>query len=67
MEHIASTLGKDPMEIRFANMSEPDKVALIPMIEELSKNADFKMRKNAVDAFNNVRKLLLIIVFYETN
>lgn len=54
MEHIAKTLGKDPLQVKLANMSEDHKKILQPMIEDLTKNADYEMRKRAVEAFNNV-------------
>lgn len=55
MEHIAKTVGKDPLEIRYANMSEDHKKILQPMIEELCQNADYDTRKRSVDIFNAVR------------
>ncbi|CAK9818034.1 Indole-3-acetaldehyde oxidase [Anthophora plagiata] len=53
MEHIASTVGKDPLKVRYANMKDVHKDALQPMIEELCKNADYEIRKRAVNTFNN--------------
>lgn len=52
MEHIAKTVGKDPLEVRYANMSEDHKKILQPMIEELCQNADYDTRKRSVDIFN---------------
>ncbi|KOC64413.1 Aldehyde oxidase 2 [Habropoda laboriosa] len=53
MEHIAKTVGRDPLEVRYANMKEVHKDVLQPMIEELCQNADYEMRKRAVNTFNN--------------
>ncbi|XP_036145981.1 xanthine dehydrogenase/oxidase [Monomorium pharaonis] len=53
MEHIAKITKKDPVQVRLANMNEVDKAALEPMIKDLSKSADYEMRKRAVDTFNN--------------
>ncbi|XP_061934259.1 uncharacterized protein LOC107992596 isoform X2 [Apis cerana] len=52
MEHIAKTVEKDPLEVRYANMIEDHKKILQPMIEELCQNADYDIRKRAVDIFN---------------
>lgn len=67
MEHIAQVTGKDSMAVRLANMTDAHKEALLPMIEELSKNADFEMRKRAVDTFNNVRSSLHLIASDESS
>ncbi|XP_043523035.1 xanthine dehydrogenase/oxidase-like isoform X2 [Frieseomelitta varia] len=53
MEHIAKITGKDPLEVRYANMRSEHKEALNPMIDQLLENADYEMRKIAVDSFNN--------------
>ncbi|XP_034185073.2 uncharacterized protein LOC117606576 isoform X1 [Osmia lignaria lignaria] len=53
MEHIAKILGKDPLQVKLANMNEDHKKILQPMIEDLIKNADYEMRKRDVEAFNN--------------
>lgn len=55
MEHIAKITGKDPLEVRYANMRPEHKESLKPMIDQLLENADYEMRKIAVDSFNNVR------------
>lgn len=56
MEHIAKTIGKDPLMVRYANMHEDHKGALQSMINDLCQNADYETRKRAVDSFNNVRE-----------
>ncbi|XP_066582260.1 uncharacterized protein [Prorops nasuta] len=53
MEHIASVLEKDPLEVRLANMLEDDKKMLLPMIDELKKTAEYDKRKMSVRAYNN--------------
>lgn len=55
MEHIARTLGKDPLEVRILNMNAPDKEALLPMIDDMKRTSDYEKRKKAVATFNNVR------------
>lgn len=56
MEHIATTVGKDPLEIRLLNMDPTHKTMLQPLIDELMKITDYEMRKRAVEVFNNVRR-----------
>ncbi|XP_076397558.1 uncharacterized protein LOC100882814 isoform X3 [Megachile rotundata] len=53
MENIAKILRKDSLEIKLLNMNEDHKKMLQPMIDELSNNADYEMRKRAVETFNN--------------
>ncbi|XP_071634820.1 uncharacterized protein [Temnothorax longispinosus] len=53
MEHIAKVTKKDPLKVRLANMNDVDKAALESMIKDLSKSADYEMRKRAVETFNN--------------
>lgn len=55
MEHIARVVGKDPVEVRLLNLDSDKKIILQPMIEELSRTADYDARKRAVEVFNNVR------------
>lgn len=58
MEHVAKAIGKDRVEVRLLNMLDEHKSMLQPMIEELCRNADYDTRKSAVEAFNNVRKVI---------
>ncbi|XP_011261213.1 xanthine dehydrogenase/oxidase [Camponotus floridanus] len=53
MEHIARATKKDPFQVRLSNMNEDDKTVLEEMWRELSKSADYEIRKRAVDTFNN--------------
>ncbi|EZA57182.1 Xanthine dehydrogenase [Ooceraea biroi] len=53
MEHIARVLKKDPLQVRLANMHSDHKSAMETMINDLSKSADYEMRKRAVETFNN--------------
>lgn len=53
MEHIARVTKKDPIQVRLSNMNDVDRTALEPMIKNLSKSADYEMRKRAVEMFNN--------------
>ncbi|XP_054016678.1 uncharacterized protein LOC128897052 isoform X1 [Hylaeus anthracinus] len=53
MEHIAKMINKDALEVKLQNMDATHKSMLQPMIEELTKNADYQMRKRAVEAFNS--------------
>lgn len=52
MEHISKTLNKDPVEVRLLNMHDDHKMVMKSMIEDLSKDADFEIRKTAAEAFN---------------
>ncbi|XP_025074449.1 indole-3-acetaldehyde oxidase-like [Pogonomyrmex barbatus] len=53
MEHIARVTKKDPLQIRLANMNDVHKAVLELMIKDLSKSANYEMRKRAVETFNN--------------
>ncbi|XP_071653050.1 uncharacterized protein [Temnothorax longispinosus] len=53
MEHIAKVAKRNPLKVRLANMNDVDKAALESMIKDLSKSADYEMRKRAVETFNN--------------
>ncbi|KAL0109816.1 hypothetical protein PUN28_013467 [Cardiocondyla obscurior] len=53
MEHIASVMKKDPLQVRLANMNDTDKAALETMIKDLSESADYEMRKQKVNTFNS--------------
>ncbi|CAL1679573.1 unnamed protein product [Lasius platythorax] len=53
MEHIARVTNKDPLQVRLSNMNSEDKAVLETMLRDLTKSADYEMRKRAVDAFNN--------------
>lgn len=52
MEHIARVTKKDPVEVRLSNMNDVDKTVLETMIKDLSKSADYEVRKRAVEIFN---------------
>jgi len=52
MEHIARVTKKDPVQVRLANMNDVDKAALESMIKDLSKSADYEIRKQKVEMFN---------------
>ena len=52
MEHIAKVTKKDPLQVRLANMNDEDKAVLESMIKDLSKSADYEIRKRAVETFN---------------
>ncbi|XP_032686991.1 indole-3-acetaldehyde oxidase-like isoform X2 [Odontomachus brunneus] len=53
MEHIARVTKKDPIQVRLSNMTSDEKELLEPMINDLRKSADYEMRKQAVEMFNN--------------
>lgn len=53
MEHIAKVTNKDPLQVRLSNMNTDDKIMIETMLRDLSKSADYEMRKRAVDMFNN--------------
>ncbi|XP_018394483.1 PREDICTED: indole-3-acetaldehyde oxidase-like [Cyphomyrmex costatus] len=52
MEHIARVTKKDPVEIRLSNMNDVDKSVYETMIKDLSKSADYEVRKRTVEIFN---------------
>jgi len=53
MEHIAHVTKKDAMQVKLSNMSSDHKSAIETMMQDLSKSADYEMRKRAVETFNN--------------
>jgi len=53
MENIAKVTKKDPIEVRLSNMNDVDKTVLETMIKDLSKSADYEIRKRDVETFNN--------------
>ncbi|XP_076651937.1 uncharacterized protein LOC143358591 [Halictus rubicundus] len=53
MEHIARVVQKDPVEVRMVNMNSEYKDTLKSLMDEIRKNADYEMRKRAVETFNN--------------
>lgn len=54
MDHIASVTNLDPTAVRLANLNAAHSSTIPPMIDDVSKNADFINRKKIVEAFNNV-------------
>lgn len=52
MEHIAKVTKKDPVQVRLANMNDVDKTALKTMVNDLTKSADYEMRKRNIETFN---------------
>ncbi|XP_023247177.1 xanthine dehydrogenase-like [Copidosoma floridanum] len=52
MDRIAKVTGKDPIEVRIANMDPNDKEALVPMIEDLKKSSDYENRMNEISKYN---------------
>ncbi|XP_025155411.1 xanthine dehydrogenase/oxidase isoform X3 [Harpegnathos saltator] len=53
MEHIARVTKKDPVQVRLLNMQSEHKSVLETMIKDLTKSADYEMRKRVVETFNN--------------
>lgn len=56
LEHIAQTLGKDPIEVRLMNMNATDKAQLSQMIVDMKQTSNYGARVEAVDLFNRVCK-----------
>lgn len=54
MNHIAREVGKDPLEVRLANMDATDGNTMKDLIEDLRASADYDMRKRAAASFNDV-------------
>jgi len=66
MEHIAHTVGKDPLDVRMLNfMKEGDQIIVhgkglesdnicLRMIHEIKVSGDYERRKKSVEAFNQV-------------
>lgn len=62
MDHIATTLGKDPLAVRLANI-DPKEPDIKEHIEEVKKWAEIDNRKKDIEKFNKVRSL---ITYYKT-
>ncbi|XP_048511551.1 indole-3-acetaldehyde oxidase-like isoform X3 [Athalia rosae] len=52
MEHIARVIGRDPTEVRLANMDPADNGIAKELMEDLKSEADYDTRRGAVTAFN---------------
>jgi len=51
MQHIAKVVKKDPVQVRLNNMRSDD--SLMPqMVKDLKDSADYDVRKESVDDFN---------------
>lgn len=55
MEHIAREIGKDPIEVRLANLNPADNGTMKELLEDLRMNSEYDTRKKAINAFNDVR------------
>lgn len=54
MDHIAYTLGKDPVDVRLANIDANENAPIIGYINRLLEWADIKNRKIEIEEFNKV-------------
>lgn len=53
MEHIASVVNKDPIDVRLANMKKEGN-PIPQMIKDVKQLADYDNRKKKVNQFNQV-------------
>lgn len=53
MEQIANVVGKDPVQVRLANMSKADN-PIPTLIEDIQKLSDYDKRMKEVNNFNQV-------------
>jgi len=51
MQHIAKVVKKDPVQVRLNNMRSDDNV-MPQMVKDLKDSADYDVRKESVDEFN---------------
>jgi len=51
MQHIAKVVKKDPVQIRLNNMRSDDNI-MPQMVKDLKDSADYDVRKESVDEFN---------------
>ncbi|KAL9699930.1 hypothetical protein quinque_003371 [Culex quinquefasciatus] len=54
MEHIAHALGKDPLEVRLANMSESHKIR--ELLPEFVRDVQYEQRKQEIESFNDANR-----------
>nr|XP_018909622.1 PREDICTED: xanthine dehydrogenase-like [Bemisia tabaci] len=52
LDHIATVLNKDPVDVRTANFSDDYKEQLVAMITQLKETSDFDNRKQQIKEFN---------------
>ncbi|XP_065166258.1 uncharacterized protein [Atheta coriaria] len=53
MEHISYALGKDPVDVRLANLNVTKYPIIGTMVDDFLKWSDFRARRTAVETFNN--------------
>lgn len=59
MDHIAYTIGKDPLEVRLANIDKQKEIEITDYINDVMKWADVDSRKKDVANFNKVKGIIL--------
>lgn len=67
MEHISREIGKDPLEVRLANLDPADNNTMKELIEDLKSTSDYDMRKGAVASFNGVRLFQLVALHVDSS
>lgn len=53
MEHVAHEIGRDPLDVRIANID--NKYPVLNLISQLKEKSDYESRKKGVQDFNKVR------------
>uniref|UniRef100_A0A1Q3FR94 Putative xanthine dehydrogenase n=1 Tax=Culex tarsalis TaxID=7177 RepID=A0A1Q3FR94_CULTA len=54
MEHIAHAMGKDPLQVRLANMSKDHKIR--ELLPEFVQDVQYEQRKQKIERFNEVNR-----------
>lgn len=64
LDHIATVLNKDPVDVRAANFSDDYKEQLVAMITQLKETSDFDNRKQQIKEFNEVTLRVNLLYFH---
>lgn len=56
MDHIAHVTGKDPVQVRLANLSKNDSQDIPPMLNDVMESANYRQRVADIEKFNKVRR-----------
>ena len=54
MDHIATAINVDPLELRLTNFNKVDHPLLVTFVNDLVSWADIKKRKEDIKSFNEV-------------
>lgn len=59
MDHIAMKIGKDPIDVRVANIPPDSK--MVEFVKEILDWSDYHKRREEIERFNQVLKVILLV------